>query len=512
MIKFSDPVFQKKNLFYPEGNSFVASFIENKNSLFLICFPIGILLAMTIPISSRSYWDDEIFSILTSRSWESMTEVFRKYENNMAFYYVILFLWMKLFGDGELATRFLSIFISLISIYFFFKLACKIFNKTTAFFATILLVCNPIFLFYSVETRSYSLLLMLIIVATYIYLQILQQPYFRLGVLYGLLVGSAVYTHYFGILIVPVHFIALSCTCLKRRHLYLFSLSLLIIVFLLLPLLIFKPESMAQVDWIGEPAFKNLIFVISALFGGKYILLCLVTCLLYILWESDLIIRISKINFFLPVLSITWVCIPACIMFLFSIFIKPAFLDRYFIWCLPGAIFIVSMIIIKLPIKSVWKPFIFTVPILILLVQSYQKLIPKGSGYRDAAVFLSNEVKPKDAVITYPFYKAIHYSFYLSTIKKGQPYLESKSISPEVFLPGGGGRDLDPDFEKISEISKISDRVFVICITKAREADQRLNRVWLPLIKEKLSQQHPVQKSITFMPNSLEPIMVLIFE
>jgi uncharacterized membrane protein len=250
-----------KNPFYTEGNSFVASFIENKNSLLLICIPIGILLAMTIPISFRSYWDDEIFSILTSKSWESMTDVFQKYENNMAFYYVILYLWMKLFGDGELATRLLSICISIISIYFFFKLASKIFNKTTAFFATLLLVCNPLFLFYSVETRSYSLLLMLAIIATSVYLKILQRPEIRRGVLYGFLVGAAVYTHYFGILIVPVHLIALSSTSLKRRHLYLFSLSLLIILLLLLPLLLFTPESMAQVDWMREPSLKNLILL-----------------------------------------------------------------------------------------------------------------------------------------------------------------------------------------------------------------------------------------------------------
>ena len=512
MIKISDHSFLNKNTVQSEGNSFVITFIEKNRSVFLISVPVCILLAMTIPISSRPYWDDEIFSILTAKSWEGMITVFHKYENNMAFYYVILHLWMKLFGEGEMSTRFLSIFISLLSVYFFYALSCKVFNKTIAFFATILLVSHPIFLFYAVETRSYCLLLMLAIVATSVYLKILQKPTLWWGFLYSLIVGAAVYSHYFGILIVPVHLIALSMIRLNRKLLTVFLLSLLFIVFLLLPLMIFPPASLAQVDWMQVPALSNLLSVYIVLFGGKYLLLILIMCaILTFMQLNQKKLSVRKISF-LPVLSISWIFLPTLFAFLISVLIKPAFLDRYFILCLPAVIFIIAMAIIHLQITAIWKSCIFLGATSILLVQAYQKLLPKGSGYKEAAVFLSNEVKPDDAVIAYPFYKAIHYSYYLSAIKKAQPYLEAESISSGAFLPGGGGRDPDPDFSRITQISNSSKRVFIICLMAKREADPRQNREWLARIAKEISLKHPLQKRVICMPNSLEPVMVLIFE
>jgi uncharacterized membrane protein len=511
-MNVSRNLYSKKNTAYSGGNLFTLSFFENRNSFLLICLPVGILLTMAVPFSERTYWDDELFSILTSKSWTGMINIFNKYENNMTFYYVILYLWMNVFGEGEFATRMLSLLFSVLTIFSFFALARIFFNKTTSFFASLLLVSHPIFLLYAVETRSYSLLLLIATLATFVFIKLLSKPEPWLSALYGILIATSVYTHYFGLLLIPIHAVALLYCALTRKHIITFFFSIIGALILMAPLILFPPQSTAQINWMHSPSIKYFLTTVMFFFGGKYIFLGLVICMFFIFryWNFKNVNRID--NLFLPVLSVSWVAIPFSLIFLVSVFIKPVFLDRYFIWCLPASVFIVCMIICNLAVSRTAMVLIFTLPVFILLVQSYQKLLPKGSGYKEAALFLSKEVNNGDAVISYPFFRAAHFSFYLSKVSGATAYAIPKQITGEEFLPGGGGSDPDPDIEMIEGISKSAAKIFVICHTGKRESDQRQNRTWLPEIEKVLSQDHHRKKEFVFGENLTVPVRILVFE
>ena len=68
-----------------------------------------VVALITVPFLGRGgFWFDEIFSVTTAASWTRMGEVFSRYENNMALYYVVLHGWMTL-GDDEWMVRLLSV-------------------------------------------------------------------------------------------------------------------------------------------------------------------------------------------------------------------------------------------------------------------------------------------------------------------------------------------------------------------------------------------------------------------
>lgn len=116
----------------------------------------------------QSLWRDEAFSVWISS--DSFSDVIARTSGdfNPPFYYLILNIWMKTFGTGEIAARSLSLlfFLALIGvIYFFVKEITK--NEIDARIAALVTLLNPMLVYFAFELRMYSLLALLAALSTY---------------------------------------------------------------------------------------------------------------------------------------------------------------------------------------------------------------------------------------------------------------------------------------------------------------------------------------------------------
>ena len=117
---------------------------------------------------TQSLWRDEAFSVWISQ--DSWAEVIRRTSGdfNPPLYYLLLNVWMRIFGKTEIALRGLSVFfflLFLIAIYYF---ALRLF-KTQRFatVTTLLAALNPMLLYFAFELRMYSLLVLLSTLSMY---------------------------------------------------------------------------------------------------------------------------------------------------------------------------------------------------------------------------------------------------------------------------------------------------------------------------------------------------------
>src|SRR6476646_1184217 len=101
-------------------SSFKLDYLERRTDHLLVCIPVFLLLALTIPFIAGEFWSDEIFSMQISRSWSVMLDYFRKYENNMSLYYITLHGWTRVFGDSEAAAHSLSLLYAAITLPVFY--------------------------------------------------------------------------------------------------------------------------------------------------------------------------------------------------------------------------------------------------------------------------------------------------------------------------------------------------------------------------------------------------------
>jgi len=118
-------------------------------------------------LAARSLWIDEAASVsFASLAWKPFLKVLWGYQGNMAFYYFLLHGWIHL-GDSEFAVRSLSVLFGVLTIPAIYLLAARLFDRTTGLISAALLAVHSFHIHWSQETRAYSLLILLLVLATY---------------------------------------------------------------------------------------------------------------------------------------------------------------------------------------------------------------------------------------------------------------------------------------------------------------------------------------------------------
>jgi hypothetical protein len=219
-------------------------------------------------------------------------------------------------------------------------------------------------------------------------------------------------------------------------------------------------------------------------------------------------------EFFLAKLSVVWAFFPILFIFLFSIFIKPVFQIRFFVWSLPAMTLIITLIIGFLGLSTIFRTILYIFMLFILIRNSYLHLGEKGSGIREAVQFINGQVRPEDAVIAYPYLKSFHIDFYLDKLRFPRPETRSIPITRYPYYAGGAERDPDPDLDSVERISSQHHRIFLLCDGSPVPAkmNQLINRTWLPRIKEILAANHAVKLDSVFADKHEESVRIIIYE
>jgi uncharacterized membrane protein len=130
-------------------------------------------------------------------------------EDTPPFYFLVLRLWIKTFGDATGTLRLLSVIFGLATILMVFFFGRALFNRQTGLVAAALLSLSPIHIQFSQEVRAYSLALLLVIGASWVYWRAQQamgqRREWKPWGLYAGLVVLSLYTHYFTAAIFIAH-------------------------------------------------------------------------------------------------------------------------------------------------------------------------------------------------------------------------------------------------------------------------------------------------------------------
>ena len=126
----------------------------------------------------NSYWLDELFSVYERGIlFNSASDVLQRYRGGSSgnpLYEYILFNWMQIFGNTEVATRTLSIIYVTLSTLFIYLFILKIFGRRVAVAASLLYTFSYMAVYYSLESRYYGQTLFLCTLSSYLLLLYLQ--------------------------------------------------------------------------------------------------------------------------------------------------------------------------------------------------------------------------------------------------------------------------------------------------------------------------------------------------
>src|SRR4051812_31952088 len=131
---------------------------------------LALLMAVSLLLRtgalSTGYWTDEGIAVgIASHPLGDIPRILGQ-DGNPPLYYVLLHVWMLGFGDGETATRALSLVFGLLAIPASFWAGSRVFDRRAGFVAAAGAAGAPFLTYYAQETRMYSLVVLLSILAS----------------------------------------------------------------------------------------------------------------------------------------------------------------------------------------------------------------------------------------------------------------------------------------------------------------------------------------------------------
>ena len=169
-----------------------------------IVVPVGLGLLMVLSLMLKDaelnvgYWVDEGLSVgIADRPLLDIPGILRQ-DGSPPLYYMLLNVWLGLAGSDERATHTLSLLFALAAVPVAFWGAGLVFGRRAAWIAAVLTVFNPFLSQYAQETRMYSLVVLLSMLATSLFLRTYtgdERPARRWPVLFALALATTLYTH-----------------------------------------------------------------------------------------------------------------------------------------------------------------------------------------------------------------------------------------------------------------------------------------------------------------------------
>jgi 4-amino-4-deoxy-L-arabinose transferase-like glycosyltransferase len=174
----------------------------------------------------QSLWRDEVDAILfATRDLTETLRMFVQPGQNGALYFVSLRPWFDLVGTSEFALRYPSAMAGTLSVLLTWQVARRLLPLTpfasphgavvttgassamVAWLSAALMALNPYQLWYAQEGKMYTAITMLVLLATWWWLEGIRRGGWQPWLAYLITVSVAMYTHLLLILLFPVHFV-----------------------------------------------------------------------------------------------------------------------------------------------------------------------------------------------------------------------------------------------------------------------------------------------------------------
>lgn len=396
-------------------------------------------------------WRDEAFSYFLAK--KNFFDIFSLSLKDFTppLYYFLLNIWIKIFGDSEIALRSLSLIFYWLTLYIVFLILNEIFkiNTKKSFVYLLFFLINPLLIYYGSEARAYTMFSFFSIFSFYLLNK--KSKYYLLITILGL------YSHYFMIFVVLSQYLIFKNK--KILNSFLFFIPWIILVFI-------NQGFNNQPFWINSfelsDIFKSLGYIFLGyekefnFFKNNFFFLNFVLWLMIILsfFKTKNHFKNKKIFYYLLT---TGIIIPIFIM-IFSLLIKPIFLPRYLIFS--NVSLLILLITIYHESKNLFK-LLFTILIIILTIYSinYQSLQIKyrrKTDLRKTYKEIAKLLKKDDLV-----YLTSELDFFVAQyyINENQVFIYNKTYQE---IPQYVGKILIPENKIIQTLPIYPKKAFII--------------------------------------------------
>jgi mannosyltransferase len=154
-------------------------------------------------LDAQGFWLDEAATVhLVRMDLGGMLDRLSESESTPPLYYLLAWLWAKVFGSGEVGIRMLSALIGTAFVPAAYAAAAELCSRRVGIAVAALAAVSPVLVWYSQEARAYALLALLTAVALWAFARVLERPSGRSLAAWAAASALALATHYFAAFLV----------------------------------------------------------------------------------------------------------------------------------------------------------------------------------------------------------------------------------------------------------------------------------------------------------------------
>jgi mannosyltransferase len=170
-------------------------------------------------IARESLWADEGLTVRILRlPIAEMIPRIRDWEQTPPLYYIVMRVWVSVFGDTEGWLRAPSVIFGVAAVGAMYVWVKRMFSRGAGLSAAVLLAVSSYQIAFAQEARTYSLFVLLTILSCDAFIQLMQARTERREVMYIVTSALLLYAHLYGIFVIAAQNIAYLVMMLARRE------------------------------------------------------------------------------------------------------------------------------------------------------------------------------------------------------------------------------------------------------------------------------------------------------
>jgi uncharacterized membrane protein len=389
--------------------------------IFVLIVGLSVFLRIFL-LDYESLWLDEGSSVKFAKM--KVQEIFKSTQTDAhpPLYYLLLHIWIKIFGDSEFSLRFPSALFGIFCVIVVYKFCFDFLNEKIAIISSLIMGVSTFQVFYSQEARMYSLLCLLSILSFYYFVKVLRRDDFKNFVFYLIVNVLLIYTHLYSFFTFLAQFIFILI--FERKKFKKFALAFLVLFIFYLPrsFILLKQANEILVSgefWLPKPNFIDIVKTFAQFSGGTYpmprdesgkilivrfaleyassglLLLVLLSLLIYSIFAFKNLTNEAKKIY---ILLWFWFVMPIFVPFVLSQFLTPFYFTRYAISS-SVAFYIISSI----GFANIEDKFKRSLLVLILFLSAinlfWYYVKTNKEEWREAVKFVENNASVNDLVV-----------------------------------------------------------------------------------------------------------------
>ncbi len=218
-------------------------------------------------IGHQGFWYDESYTVfLVEHGPGTMLRLIPQLESTPPLYYLIAWVWARIFGFGPAALKSLSALFGTLTIPVAYAATRKLLaSRRAALILTALAACNPLLIWYSQETRAYELMVLTCALTLWAFAYALEDPRPKFMALWALASAVALATHYYAVIAVVPEAVWLLYRHRRARAVYGALAAVAAAGFALLPLALTQNRTKNN-SWIANSSYLLRLRQVPGLF------------------------------------------------------------------------------------------------------------------------------------------------------------------------------------------------------------------------------------------------------